>query len=261
MILASHGIIASQIQSFVGLLDLYPSAAAAYSLRKLMAAYSGSAIRVRRSSDNAEQNIGFIGGNLDTSALTTFCSGTNGFVTTWYDQSGNGNNATQTTAINQPQIVSAGNILLDNGKPTIFFNGTNNKMDSSTINFKFVFGIINPLTAQSYESWLGYVNKLLFLRDDTLNKLYIFGMLYPNFSTVTYVNNTKTINFTNSLLQIFSSGENTTTVTNKNLQIGYDTSGGAYGQMNCSEIICYTNDQTSNRSGINTNINTYYAIY
>jgi len=98
MILSTHGVIASQIHSFVGLLDLYPSAAAAYSVRKLRTAYTGSAIRVRRSSDNTEQNIGFTAlGNLDDSALTTFCSGTNGFVTTWYDQSGNANNAVQTT--------------------------------------------------------------------------------------------------------------------------------------------------------------------
>jgi type III restriction enzyme len=41
------------------LLDQYSGAAAAYSLRKLSTSYSGSAIRVRRSSDNAEQNIGF----------------------------------------------------------------------------------------------------------------------------------------------------------------------------------------------------------
>ena len=42
-----------------GLLDVYPNAAAAYSLRLLREAYSGSAIRVRRSSDSAEQDIGF----------------------------------------------------------------------------------------------------------------------------------------------------------------------------------------------------------
>ena len=59
MILSTHGIVGSQIQSFVGLLDTYPNAAAAYSVRKLRTAYTGSAIRVRRSSDNAEQNIGF----------------------------------------------------------------------------------------------------------------------------------------------------------------------------------------------------------
>jgi hypothetical protein len=41
------------------LLDLYPNASVAYSLRKLRNAYSGSAIRVRRSVDNTEQDFGF----------------------------------------------------------------------------------------------------------------------------------------------------------------------------------------------------------
>ncbi len=55
------------------LLDLYPNASAAYSLRKLRNAYSGSAIKVRRSSDNAEQDIGFdVNGYLDTTALLSF---------------------------------------------------------------------------------------------------------------------------------------------------------------------------------------------
>jgi hypothetical protein len=77
------------------LLDLYPSAAVAYSLRKLRTAYTGSAIRVRRSSDNTEQDIGFVGRGLDTTALLTFCGVGDGFVKTWYDQSGNANNAIQ----------------------------------------------------------------------------------------------------------------------------------------------------------------------
>jgi len=67
----------------VPLLDEYPGAAAAYSFRKLRTAYTGSVIRVRRSSDNTEQDIGFSGENLNTSSLTSFCSGTDGFVTTW----------------------------------------------------------------------------------------------------------------------------------------------------------------------------------
>jgi hypothetical protein len=41
------------------LLDTYPNAAVAYSLRKLRTAYTGAAIRVRRAIDNAEQDIGF----------------------------------------------------------------------------------------------------------------------------------------------------------------------------------------------------------
>lgn len=111
------------------LLDTYTGAAAAYSLRKLRNAYSGSAIRVRRSSDSAEQDIGFTsGGLLDQSALTTFCGAGSGFVTTWYDQSGNSNNATQTTITAQPAIVTSGSVLLRSSKPSIDFDGSNDSL-------------------------------------------------------------------------------------------------------------------------------------
>ena len=51
------------------LLDIYTGAAAAYSVRKLRNAYTGSAIRVRRSSDNTEQDIGFTAlGELNTTS-------------------------------------------------------------------------------------------------------------------------------------------------------------------------------------------------
>lgn len=51
--------------------------AVAYSLRKLRTAYTGSAIRVRRSLDNAERDIGFDGTNLDTTALQNFVGSQN----------------------------------------------------------------------------------------------------------------------------------------------------------------------------------------
>lgn len=109
---------------FVGLLDTYTGANVAYSVRKLRAAYTGSAVRVRRSSDNTEQDIGFdANGNLDESALTTFVGAGNGFVTTWYDQSGNSRNSVQTTAANQPRIVNAGVVEKIGSKPAVFYNG------------------------------------------------------------------------------------------------------------------------------------------
>jgi hypothetical protein len=109
-----------------GLLDAYPSAAAAYSLRKLRSFYSGSAIRVRRSSDNAESDIGFTGaGDLDEAALTTFVGANDGFVTTFYDQSGNGRDLVQATAGDQPRIVNAGTVeTTASGKPTILYTAS-----------------------------------------------------------------------------------------------------------------------------------------
>ena len=58
-----------RLYEFEGLLDQYGDATAAYSLRKLRNDYTGSAIRVRRSSDDAERDMGFYDNELDTVAL------------------------------------------------------------------------------------------------------------------------------------------------------------------------------------------------
>ncbi|MFY7964597.1 MAG: arabinofuranosidase catalytic domain-containing protein, partial [Chitinophagaceae bacterium] len=104
-------------------------ATSAYSLRKLSADYAGAAIQVIRSSDNFTLDIGFTAsGDLDTAALKSFVGSNNAFVTTWYDQSGNARNVTQTTAANQPSIINAGVIFRRGNKPTVFFDGTNDGM-------------------------------------------------------------------------------------------------------------------------------------
>lgn len=86
------------------------SAAIAYSTRKLRGSYAGAAIKVRRSSDNTTQDIGFDGsGNLDSVSLLAFVGGGgSGFVDTWYDQSGNAKHLTQAVTGSQPRIVNAG---------------------------------------------------------------------------------------------------------------------------------------------------------
>ncbi|RMD81499.1 MAG: hypothetical protein D6820_05045, partial [Lentisphaerae bacterium] len=95
---------------------------AAYSLRKLSSTYTGPAIRVRRSSDDAEQDIGFGADDfLDTAALTAFVGSGDGYVTTWYDQTG-GEAMTNTDVTRQPKIVDQGQIITtDTGKPAIYF--------------------------------------------------------------------------------------------------------------------------------------------
>jgi hypothetical protein len=133
------------------LLDTYSGAAAAYSLRKLRTAYTGSAIRVRRSNDNTEQDIGFTSaGDLDTASLKTFVGANSGFVTTWYDQSGNARNATQTTAANQPRVVNAGVIDRASSKPTIQFNSHLLQVAMTgidTVTRLQTYNVINPAIA------------------------------------------------------------------------------------------------------------------
>ena len=65
------------LPTFTPLLDLYGGAAAAYSLRKLKTGATAS-IRVRRSSDNQETDIGFSAdGTLDTTSLLSFTGNLN----------------------------------------------------------------------------------------------------------------------------------------------------------------------------------------
>ena len=96
----------------------------AYSMRLLSSTYAGSAIRVRRSSDNATSDIGFTaGGDLNAAALEAFIGSGNGYIVTWYDQSGNGRDLTQATSSNQPRIAQAGVVDLENNLPFIRFFG------------------------------------------------------------------------------------------------------------------------------------------
>ena len=138
------------------LLTDYPGAAAAYSLRLINKTYASSAIRVRRGADNAEQNIGFASKQLDTEALESFAGSGDAFVTTWYDQSGNGVNATQTNAAQQPKIVSSGSTILDNGKAAVQFDGTNDRLfgtDNGSLDnirlgeFTYISVVKNTLTS------------------------------------------------------------------------------------------------------------------
>lgn len=114
------------------LLDLYPGATAAYSLRKLRKAYIGACIRVRRSSDNSEQDIGFSGNVLDTVTLLNFVGAGNGHVVTWYDQSLTPRNISQSIALSQPMIINTGVIYeLSSGKPSVKFISANTTLLSS----------------------------------------------------------------------------------------------------------------------------------
>jgi hypothetical protein len=268
------GLIGSQ-STFVGLLDTYPNAAAAYSLRNLRTAYTGSAIRVRRSSDNTEQNIGFVNNELDTSSLTTFCGAGNGFVTTWYDQSGNGLNVTQTTALLQPQIVSGGSLITTTGigasKPTFSFNGTTSVLTRTFLNFSD-YTMFNVQMSNGGIAWQnGTGNGVGLNTNSGSNKysLYERGIADHDFGTRTsalrlisgvrfqssailngYINNT-----------LYTLSPSTCVPPSGTFYIGQlDVAGAAY-SGNQSELIFYSTNQTSNITGIQNNINSYYAIY
>lgn len=268
------GLIGSESFGYFYLLNDYPNAAAAYSLRKLRSAYTGNAIRVRRASDNTEQDIGFVSNVLDTSSLTSFCSGTNGFVTTLYDQSGNSRNATQTTAANQPQIVSNGSVILTNGKPSLLYDGTDQLSISNFITSfnnlsSFFVHKLNSLSPDSISLTLVDGQQAIYLpwvRTGNDDFYYGTGFIYSgspsttNRRLITLYSDTTTgyLKLNGSSVANRANG----TTTGGTHQIGGYGGGDLRPNMNFQELVIYTGtDQTSNVSGIETNINSFYSIY
>lgn len=124
------------------------SATGAWGFRRLRTAYAGQCIRIRRSSDSTEQDIGFSGNLLDTAAITSFVGSNSAFVVTLYDQSGNARNLTQATASAQPRIVNAGTLDTLNGLPCCVFDGTDDVLAGTST-------VANFFTASAYSIAFG----------------------------------------------------------------------------------------------------------
>ena len=260
------------------LLDTYSGAAAAYSLRKIDCDYAGSAIRVRRSSDNTEQDIGFTsGGDLDTAALKTFVGtggSDDGFVVTFYDQSGNANNATQSTAGSQSQIMDNGVVIRQNTKPSSYFDGGDfynisnisaadpwssfcvfKKNAAGSIGMYLSASANSPFTPIIYTSVGVYISNSSgnYKYNGTYNNtnyIILSGFSVGASSYEVYVNGAS--------VSIPSSASEAATAnfTKMGQRGGGEGSTGYFG-----EFIIYTSNKTSNRTGIESNINTYYSIY
>lgn len=115
------------------LFEYFPGAAAGYSLRQLAYDYTGPVVTVRRSSDSVEDD--FTASEVADGTLAAFCGAGDGLVKTLYDQSGNGRDASQSTATAQPKIVSGGVLVLENGLPAMDFDGSNDYLANTTHNW------------------------------------------------------------------------------------------------------------------------------
>ena len=373
------------------LLTDYPGAAAAYSLRLINKTYAGSAIRVRRATDNAEQNIGFASKQLDTETLESFVNSgeaftdpditssynwtkganttynaatealdllnengltarqgvsvsghtytitivldsvTSGgikiyaggtqsavistagthtleitasnsnnilginpsgaatcsisrfsaidttadaFVTTWYDQSGNGVNATQSAASAQPKIVNYGSTILENGKPIV--TAKTNQTNVLDINISYsgsnLLSVFSALKLESGNNWylsadngsttspdgvfawafsdqLGAYRSQFAIGPDLSLGQYLLSNVWQPSIFESYVNGSLNhnnsssdliANFDFSILQMFQSTPS---------------------DVGIQEMVVYTSDESTNQSGIETNINDFYSIY
>jgi hypothetical protein len=261
------------------LLDTYTGAAVAYSLRQLRTAYTGAAIRVRRSSDNAEQDINFVGGDLDTSSLLSFVGAGNGFITTWYDQSGNANNSTQATATSQAQIVSSGAVITDPNTSKITTTWTDDRYDLTTgisPNTRYLSLNVVNRTATSNDFYSlgtatfgGGVNSqspfVWFATTGNINSYMPTALTHGTNNTTGAFIVTSEKNASN-LKTIYVDGVALATTATEapsagNNFIYFGRSGNNFITGQLSEYIYWNSEQSANRTGIETNVNTYWNAY
>jgi hypothetical protein len=215
--------------------------------------------------------------------------GRSGFVSKWYDQSGNGNHATQGTAASQPKIVNGGVFLGEvdfNGVST--FLETNNS-NLSTLSELSLFSVLEPVTENvneyaisagsivnstgNYGGWAlwanGFFDRLDFAtqaRGSVTNSRALIAI--TSTSPVVY---SATLNGTDAQASVNGvlGTENTNMITPNNtdavrrkLRLGcqYTFEPASFYSGAIKEVILYTTDQSANRTAIEANIGETYGI-
>ena len=281
-------------------------AKAAYSLRSLgtrqasVLAVDTSGVRidkyvvqVRRSSDDTFKS--FTADEVTDGTLLAFVGtggSDNGFVKIWYDQSvtnqeggtPTNNHAVQATAANQPQIVSAGALVADNG---IDFDGTTS---SRFLVAPSVSGLESPFSVFSTsvrDAGSGYTVSLS--RSAAANRYFAVqeagttSLAVPRNST-SGVSASDSVSGTDRLTFALTTGATSTSVgalgsavttTTDDYGDDFTSSSGidqiaigllrtvsptGYFDGRIREIIVYTSDQTDNRGAIEANIGEAYSI-
>ena len=242
------------------LLDYYPSSSAAYSLRALNSAYVDPLVKVRRSSDSAERDIyANYDGSLDVGSLLSFCGVGDGFVSTWYDQSGNANDATQITTTAQPKIVDAGSLVTGG----LNFDGVDDFFDSnpSLTQPVSIFGVYKALTNNSPITGASPSSLVVSRRSSGRYIMFSGTVLATGFHPSTEVLASCIFDGATSTghwngIEILSGDAGALS----NLDyIGRNATSYLDGTM--SEIIIYNFNQSANRVAIETNINDAYSIF
>lgn len=193
-----------------------------------------------------------------------------GFVAIWYDQSGNAVNSAQVTATYQPKIVASGSTITNGGKPSILIDQTN------------TLGLNIPISSASNQDFFQVHktndDRFILLKDDNSGARYAYAAIDANTSTNLHASYGSPSLYVNSSIQSPADRDALNTLLSTNSQIlmssiggdssawtgdviwGYYSSANVY-DGNVQEIIFYNTDQSTNRTGIETNINDHYSIY
>ena len=266
---------------FTGLLDTYTGSQAAYSLRRLSSTYTGNLIRVTKkvSTVISETDIGYNSSNeLDTAALATFASGAdNGEVRVviWYDQSGNSNNVTHSTYTQLPKIYESGSLITENSKPalrvarsTLATTGTPISSQQSSI--FYVTKVLSGNNSYDRIFSIGTSSSGYFAQLNTIASPQPFTSWYNGTLSIggdlnsqrliTFYNDSTTQYLRQDGVQIDSDSKTPSSYGSKDLILFGDTNTNKALVGIYQEFIFYPSEQSSNLTGIETNIKNYHGI-
>jgi hypothetical protein len=207
----------------------------------------------------------------------------NGYVKTWYDQSGLGRHASQTTASSQPKIFSNNSVTKQGIKPTILYDGVDDYLVIPTFNDKVqsIFSLFNKNTT-NFSNYNGIItgrDTLSSLSSNSNERVGFTGVAGGNSitgfenTTSVWINsesrnvtNYATYNIGQALpyrldLNLVSQFATASLVGSKNIIFGADTLGGRFLSGSIPEMMIYSSNQVSNRSVIESNINSYYSVW
>ena len=197
-----------------------------------------------------------------------------GFVSTWYDQSGNGNNATQITTTSQPKIVDAGSLVTGG----LDFDGVDDVLNTSLVPPEIVTLIGVSVWDVEDETTMivgarDSADKRSYLSQNTSGEIAL-GVGNSVLTSINVVASTNYLSFgmysgSDRLLSVNGSPiSDALGVAPTNTVHGYsigalNTAGVDSGFMNgtIAEVIVYDSNQSANRVGIEANINDIYSIY
>jgi hypothetical protein len=280
------GIIASSKRTANLLLDVYPDANHAFSLRKLRTAYDGFVLKVRDDSSGNEADVSFDDNDTvsDSSPVSNLTGGSgstlgawrgsNVYVSKWYDQSSNGHDISQSSSSWQPKLISGGSYYTDGGNSRISLRGHGDQLietTSSTIDQPVTVVAVTDTWTDSVQRYLcdggqatssGDRQILILLNTD-------FEMYAGSFAgsrTVTVDNWQWFALFDGSSSELSMNGTNETslsigTMGCKGLTLFSRYNGGNTWRGTIQEFVQWEADRSAERSAIETTINEYYATY
>ena len=241
-----------------------------------------------------------IGEHYSISGIPAFDNSVNGFVETWYDQSGNGNNLTQATASKQPTIVTSGAINTRNSQPIIKFIQANSTFleiaDSSmfptgssfaltifhALHIKIAsggrIGVLghnssgNNAATNSYRFGTQSSRRVVVKFADASSTQALLQSGFYTDDTDSILTYQVALNGGTASLQAFNNGSslssNTISTADQSyspqadkILLGARSTVDNFSDSEFFEVIAYDSDQLSNRSAIETNMNSHYSIF